>query len=548
MNQETLKKVNSVLKLPDKLGEENKSMPIKCQDLRNLYGGLDYRISYNSESDSPYKDIMYDVSAPLYWTSSQNVWVVNGILEPMLGNTPLLATKITGGILGMFDYEVANSHYLIFNGGDGQFYLFNGTGVAPTVLKTGLSITASCNYTQFLQKAVVCNGTNEAFIYDKTTNTVTNTGIFAVRGVNGQVCCSYASRLWIADGANLYYSDLGDPTQWVDDPSNNLFGGYINNFMGNTDNITWMENMGPYMVIGTSNHIYLLSGNDTSSFAIEGFDNVGTSSPTGGIHFNGNEYFFNNKNLNLTLITGKSDEGQLHLGASLTDKIHINLATLLDLNSLNTITIVPYPAKNQIWMYVKQNNVDNLSLCYIFDFQYYNQKQLVPIYLRVGTPATTACNYNAKVYTGTSSGQIYLEDTGNTFGGDYNASNGSWYKFYTNFPKMELGQASVYKTIEGIKFLVNSSRTNNFNIELAYQGIVNNVITIPVNVPNNIFNLGSDYLGSGKILGQNTDLPVFIPSGADFQSIAIGISGTSVQNDFGIRMFSLSNIQDLQSL
>ena len=524
--------------------------PIKTQDIRCLSGGIDYRVAYNSESESPFKDLNFNTNEPLYWTSSKNVWVVNNILEPMPGNTPLLATKITGGILGMFDYEVENAHYLIFNGGDGNFYLFNGAGIAPTSLKSGLSTTARCNYTQFLQKAVVCNGTNEAFIYDKTTSTVTNTGIFAVRGINGQVCCSFASRLWIADGANLYYSDLGDPTQWIDDPSTNKFGGYINNFMGNTDNITWMLNMGAYMMIGTSNHLYLLSGNDTTNFAIEGFDNVGTSSPTGGIHFNAQKFFFNNKNLNVNSITPTNDTGQLQIGQSITDRIHIGLTSILDLYALDTVTMVPYPKKNQIWMYVKQNNVDNLSLCYIFDFQYINKSQnpYVPIYLRVGTPATTACCYNSSIYTGTPTGQIYLEDTGNTFGGDYNLANGSWYEFYVNFPKMELGQAAVYKTIEGIKLLVNSSRTNNFNIELAYQGTVSYVTTIPVNVSSNIFVLGSDYLGSGKVLGQTTDLPAFIPSGAEFESIAIGISGISVQNDFGLRMFSLLNIQDLQAL
>ena len=521
---------------------------MKSQDLRNLAGGLDYRIAYNSESDSPYKDINYDVSAPLFWTSSQNVQVVNGILEPMNGNTPLLATKISGGILGMFDYEVQDAHHLVFNGGDGHFYLFNGAGIAPTSLKSGLNTTARCNYTQFLQKVVVCNGKDEAFIYDHTTGLITQTGLFAVRGSNGKVCASYASRLWIADGANLYYSDLGDPTQWVDDPSNNLFGGYIDNFMGNTDNITWMMNMGAYMLIGTSNHLYLLSGNDTSNFAIEGFDNVGTSSPTGGIHFNGLELFFNNKNLNLGQITRKSDEGQLSLGVSLTDRIHIGLTSIIDLAGLNTITLVPYPVKNQIWMYIKQNNINDLTIAFVFDFQYAVKPQgaNIPIYMRVGTPASTACCYNSRVYTGTTSGQIYLEDTGNTFGGDYGVNNGSWYPFYVNFPKMELGQAGIYKTIEAIKLMVNSSRINNFNCELAYQGIGSYISTIPVKVSDNIFVLGTDSLGSGKVLGQNTDLPTFVPSGADFQSIAIGINGTSVINDFGLREFSFYNIQDLQ--
>ena len=525
---------------------------MKNQDIRNLHGALDYRIAYNSESDSPYKDIGYDVSAPLYWTDAQNVHAVNGLLQPMLGNTPMLAAKITGGILGMFQYEVQDAKYLIFNGGDGHQYLFNGAGIAPTSINSGLDITAKCNYTQYLQKMVTCNGKNDAWIYDHTTLTITPTGLFAVRGSYGKVCCSYASRLWIADGANLYYSDLGDPTQWVDDPATNKFGGYIDNFMGNTDNITGLHDFGVYMAVFTSNHIYLLTGNDPSDFAMEGFQEIGSSSSNGALLFNGTPYFFNDVNLNINVLdTGRgkqgSDTGQLAMGGSLTDRIHLGLTPILDIGTLNELFIVRYPAKNQIWFYIKQNNIADLSVAFVFDFQY-QLKGNIPIYKRVMTPCVAVCEYNKQVYTGTSNGQIYLEDTGNTQGGDYGANNGLWYKFNVNFPKMEMGQAGIWKNIKSIKLMCNSARNNNFIVNLAYQGTSQHNIDVPVIINSNIFTLGTDTLGGYAILGQTTDLPVLIPSGAKFQSIAMSIRGTSVQNDMSLRMFSFCNIQDLQAI
>ena len=540
-------------------------MPIKNQDIRNLYGGLDYRIVYNSESDSPYKDLQYDISQPLYWTSSKNVESFNGLLQPMKGNTPMLATPISGGILGMFQYEVNNALYLMFNGGDGKFYQFNGAGIAPTVRNSGLNTTAKCNYTQYLQKMIVCNGVNDAFIYDGSvvTPTITDTGLYAVRGVYGKVCCSYSNRLWIADGANLYYSDLGDPTQWVDDPSTNKFGGYIDNFMGNTDSITGLYDFGVYMAIFTSNHIYLLTGNDVSNFAIEGFEEAGSSSPNGALHFNGTHYFFNNINMNVNAIQigsggwsnnaqSGSDTGQLNFGSSITDRIHIELASIMDITSLQDIVFARYPNKNQIWMYFKQNNITDLSAAWVFDFQYFTTKGLIPIYLREMTPANCAVEYNKQVYTGTSSsssvpGQIYLEDSGNTISSIY-GGNGIWYDFFVNFPKMEFGQSGLYKTIESIKTMVNSTRTNNFNFNINYQGMYQHIDSKLINVSNNIFMLGTNSLGDGFVLGQNVDLPAIIPSGAEFNSIQVGVSGTTVQNDFGLRTFSFYNIQELQGI
>ena len=797
-----------------------------------IYGGdFDYQIAYNSESPSPYKDLQFDVDAPLYWTSAQNVQSINGILQPMAGNAPMLSTPISGGILGMFQYEVDNALYLMFNGGDGNFYQFVGTGNSPLVCNSGLSKTAKCNYTQFLQKMCVCNDVDDAFMYDLTgvysykvtvynnlgesgqsdsvllgisipqapsnlqvqfltnkftnastvntlnltwigydthtqgyniyrstdnvsftkidtttntnyqdiltsngtyyykvtaynnigestasntvseaitvsgsrpsapsasisliTNSVTltitadtstmdginifrstdgitwsapqtiqvtadsmtytdtipanttfyymlnafnsygesgyssqvacttsvlpiptalslvstgtsiallwtntagsptgyniyrstdgetytkiatsatnsytdtvpsvigtiqDTGLYKIRGNVGNVCCSYASRLWIAQGANLYYSDLGDPTQWVDDPANNLFGGYIDNFMGNTDNITGLYDFGVYMAIFTSNHIYLLSGNDPSTFSIEGFEEVGCSSPNGAIHFNGTHYFFNNINMNISPISSYnwgagqsgSDTGQINLGSSLTERIHILLASMMDLSALNELVFVRYPNKNQLWMYFKQNNVSGLSAAWVFDFQYLT-KNIIPIYLRTMTSVNCACEYQKNVYTGDSNGQIYLEDTGNTISDVNKTGAGSWYQGYVNFPKFELGQASLWKRLQKIKLLCNSTRDNSFNVNLIYQGITQQTVQVPVNIPNKIFTLGTNTLDDGSILGQDVDLPAIIPSRAKWQSLQLGINYTSGQNDFGLRQFSLYNIQMLNA-
>jgi len=241
------------------------------------------------------------------------------------------------------------------------------------------------------------------------------------------------------------------------------------------------------------------------------------------------------------------DSGQLKFGASITDRIHIGLTQIMDMAALNELVFIPYPNKNQIWIYFKQNDIDNLSAAWVFDFQYYTSKGLMPIYKRVMNPCSCACGYQNNVYTGTSGGQIYLEDTGNTIGGDYGSPNGSWYDFTVTFPRLELGQAGIYKVIKKIKLLCNSAVNNNFTVTLNYQGVAGYSQDYSVKIPSNIFQLGINSLGDGSLLGYDTDLPFELPSKAKFQSLQITLKGTSVQNDMSLRMFSLINIQDLQA-
>jgi hypothetical protein len=497
-------------------------------DFQKLYGGLDYRINNNQEQEN---------QNMLFWTSSQNVEVVNGLLQPMNGNTPILTTPITGGILGLTEYEVEDAKYLMFTGGDGSFNMYTGNGLYSTK-KSGLSTTAKCNYAQFLQKIVMCNGKDETFLYDKKTDTIIQTGIFSVRGINGQVVASFSSRLWIAEEANLYYSDLGDPTTWIDDPENNKFGGYINNFMANTDKITCMKPFGNYLVIYTSNHIYMLSGDNPSNFAIEKFGETGTSSSNGACIYDKKQFFFGNTNLSLSNLNTYGDMGQLSPSDSLTNRIHLGLSQTIDLTALSSLFVVPYVKKNQVWMYIKENNKDYLTTTYILDFNYMSS-QIIPIYKRVGTPSTCVCNYNSLIYTGTYDGQIYQEDTGNTF-------NGRWFEFFWYSPYLNFGEKSIFKNIEFIKLFLNTTRENKFKFIANYQGISNYRVEQKINIKDNIFILGIDSLGGTKVLGYNMDLPSLRPLGIDFNSIQIGIEGTSVQNNFSLRMFSMINIQNLQ--
>jgi hypothetical protein len=114
-----------------------------------------------------------------------------------------------------------------------------------------------------------------------------------------------------------------------------------------------------------------------------------------------------------------------------------------------------------------------------------------------------------------------------------------------NFPKFELGQASLWKRLQKIKLLCNSTRDNSFNVNLIYQGTTQQTVQVPVNIPNKIFTLGTNTLDDGSILGQDVDLPAIIPSRAKWQSLQLGINYTSGQQDFGLRQFSLYNIQML---
>ena len=190
------------------------------------------------------------------------------------------------------------------------------------------------------------------------------------RGVAGEIAESFQGRLFITDGDTLYYSDLGDPTEWRDDPANQKYGGLIENFQGNTDKITALKDYGEYLAIYTANNIYLLSGDSPDNFTITKFGSMGVNSSFCPCNFNNKQFFFASKNLDLYYLGLFGDLCQLQISDSISYRIKTLIMKDIDTSRLDEIIILPYFKRNQIWMYVPVIGQDYLSTCYVFDFNY----------------------------------------------------------------------------------------------------------------------------------------------------------------------------------
>jgi len=498
-------------------------------DYDRLIGGIDSRLAFDEDKENPNFT---------FWTSAQNVEVNNGLVQKMSGCTNILKTPVSGGILGGFEYEVNNVRYLVFSGGDGNFYLYNNDGTY-TAKNTGLNKTAKTTYAQYLNKLVVLNGIDEAFIYDKKTDTTYSTNLIAQTGVCGQCAASFQGRLWIADGPTVYYSDLGDPIQWQDDPDNEIYGGYMSNFQGNTDNITALAPYGEYLAIYAGKKVYLLSGTDPSNFEIIPFGDMGIYSPFVPCNFDKKQYFISSRNLGIYCLGQFGDLGQLQISEELTTRIKPSLNSI-DITRQNQIYIVPYPMRNQIWVYVPVQGQNDLTVAWVLDFNYtaYSQDgDFVCFYQRVGQPVTCAFTYNNYVYTGTSSGKIYIEDSGSTFDGE--TINASVY-----FPFFDFGQRSRYKRCEFLKLWVNQQKTNNFNLITNYNRDVFNQNTNPITVNSPFMVWGADLWGS-KSWAMDTETSKQATLGREFTSVQVGITCTTPTNDFSLRAFSFIDLVQL---
>lgn len=498
-------------------------------DYNRLIGGIDCRLAFDEEKEN---------RNFTFWTDAQNIEVDNGLIQKMSGCTNILTTDLSGAILGGFEYEVNNVRYMVFSCGDGNFYLFNGDGTY-TSKKSGLNKSEKVNYTQYLNKLVVLNGVDEAFIYDKTREEVKSTNILKHRNIVGTCAASYQGRLWIAEGATLYFSDLGDPTEWRNDPDNSLYGGYISNFQGNTDTITALSTYGEYLAIYAGQKVYLLSGSTPDDFQIIPFGEMGIYSPFVPCNFDKKQFFISSRNLGIYFLGQFGDLGQLQISDELSKKIKPSLNNI-DISRQNQIYMVPYPLRNQIWIYIPVKGNNNLTTTWIMDFNYsaYNPSgDFVCFYKRVGKPVTCAFTYNNKIYTGTEDGKIYLEDSGATFDGESITA-------YVYFPFFDFGERSMYKSCQYLKMWVNQQKANNFELVTRYNRDLFNQLSNNINIDNPFMIWGQDSWGS-KNWAKNTETSQQATIDKEFTSIQIGLKCNNATDDFSLRAISFIDLNDL---
>lgn len=500
---------------------------VNTLDYNNLIGGLDSRLAFSDAQSNP---------SLLFWKSSQNVEVNAGLVQRMSGCKNILDTPIGEAILGASEVEYNNKRYFGFTAGDGNYYVYSPNGTYEAK-KTDLSTTARSNFTQFQDMQAVCNGEDELFLYDFTTDDIVESNFYSTNSKKGQVCCSFAGRLWVGDGVVLYYSDLGDATQWENDPAHNKYGGYIGNFQGNTSDITALRVYGTYLAIFTKDDFYLLSGDEPSNFTIIHAGTTGISSPTNPVDFDKKQFFFSDKDISLFAIN-QFQFGMNELSDDQFKRVRNEIFEIVNRERLNEVTLVPYRERNQVWVYIP-TGISDFNTCYVLD---YNYPEFLPvgIYKRVGQQITCAFNYNNKPYTGTADGRICLEDSGSDF-------DGTAINFFVNFAFISFGKRSQYKMCEFIKLWVNSIKENNFNLTFSYNNstLKTKTKSVSFNYGTGNFVLDESVLDGDDVLIVVNEFSKMKAIGKEFFSIQIGINGGQ-NNDFALRSFSFIDTRLLE--
>ena len=527
----------------------SKITPIVSIDFNKLIGGYDSRIAFQEEQEDP---------SMMFWSDCKNVEVYNGLLRKMNGCTDLFTTSLGVPILGGHNYYVSSVEYLVFNGGDGNFYLYDGFGgyTAKDLTPIGknitkLSTTAKCQYTQFFNYIIVCNGVDEMFAYDITTDLIVETNFTAQAATNtspiGYCSASFMDRLWVADGSTLYYSDIATPSEWRNDPTGTppKLGGYIQNAgWGDSDKIESIQATTGYLLLRTKRKTYIVTMDAMENPGVQVFDDKGICSRFGSVSHDKNNYFFCPVNTGVYSFGQATDIGTFRTLDPVSRRITSTIAAELDLTNLNNLYIVSYPNRNQFWMYIP--TIDGkLQTCYVFDFNYHSPNStpvdFVPIYRRVGNPITCAFTYNNQIYTGTSTGQIQKEDSGVDFSGNVL----DWFVY---LPYISFGTRSKYKRCSDVKLWVSTTKVNKFKIAISYNqnSWKRKIKAVNIPIPDVYFILDSTLVDSTSLLELADEKSKRIGMGKEFTSVQIGFTGTSTNSDdIALRALSFIGVAEI---
>ena len=129
---------------------------------------------------------------------------------------------------------------------------------------------------------------------------------------------------------------------------------------------------------------------------------------------------------------------------------------LLDTDRIDENTVLHNREKKEVWFYFPINNLTYFQYVYVYDYQQ-------NMWYRRISPQETTCAIEHKdtIYSFDSSGNVYQEDLGS----DWNGTDLDWYvqTAYLNF-----GEEHLYKDIDDIRILTDSSVENNFNYKFLF--------------------------------------------------------------------------------
>lgn len=402
----------------------------------NLSGGINYS-STKTELGLDTKNI--------FWSEAENVEILQnrGIIRQN-GNIKFLSLPMEEEILAIHELKYGSKRRLVIITKSENLYIYNSDTNDLTLLEEKVKISSKLSFVNYLNGILICSDANKLlFLQNDEKYTVSDCNLKdkSENDICTNIVAVYKGRVWVAKDSTLYYSALGK----CDDFETSGDAGYINNFYTDADKIVALKPYKDYLAIYKEKSVYLLSGSTPEDFAIIPFADKGTYSNECVVNVNNKQYFFTDGIYPLEVGT----LNQVMIGESISHKIKKEFDKF-DKNRLDKVFALHYEDKNQVWYFIPYSNTDYFNTIWIND--YVNKawyKRVLPQQI------TSACLFNGKILTADVEGNIYLEDSGNSF-------DGKPIKFMWKSPFLSLGNPSVRKSIDEFYFILDETYENNF--------------------------------------------------------------------------------------
>lgn len=382
----------------------------------------------------------------LFWSDAQNVEIYkNKGITRQNGNILFASLPEEEAITAIHEMKTGNDPVLLITTSTGKIYAFDNEITLLNKTITSLSPT----FTNFLNGTLVSSDSDEMFYIKRVNSAFQITDCNLRKSDQTPVYASsvtiYKGRVWASEGATIYFSALGkyDDFQTAND------AGYINNFYTDTDDIVGLKVYKDYLAIYKENRTFLLGGSSPADFSIIPFADKGVYSKNGVVTVNNKQYFYCSGIY--TLEVGALN--QILLGSEITGNIREEFKKF-DFQRRRNVLAINYEAKNQIWFFIPYANDNYFHTIWINDIvnkAWY--KRVLP------QDITTACIYKNFILTADKDGNIYKEDTNNTF-------NGEPIEFIWKSPFLGLGNPTIRKSIDEFYFILDESQENNFNFSV----------------------------------------------------------------------------------
>ncbi|MFA7659391.1 MAG: hypothetical protein WCY19_08150 [Candidatus Gastranaerophilaceae bacterium] len=469
----------------------------------------------------------------LYWSDSKNIEILqnSGIIRQK-GNVLLFGLSQEEKIIGLHQMKNGNTYNLLIATNTGKLFIYGTKSQTLTQLPKTIDGTARINFADFLDGVVVLSQKDAMFYINnddgyaiEDCNLSDNHGT----AVKADVVCVYRGRIWVGDGATLYYSALGKYNDFT--TANDA--GYINNFHTDTNEITALKTYKDYLAIYKENSVYLLSGSSADDFKVTPFADKGTTSFSGVVTVNNKQYFINQGVFSMEQAGLLS---QIQLGEEITLAIKPEFENF-DKTRFDEIIILHYEAKNQIWYFIPYKDDEYLHTVWIYN--YVNEAWLKRV---IPQNVTAACLFDGSIVTADAAGKVYREDFGNTF-------NGGAINFMWKSPFLAAGDSNVRKTIEEFYFILDETYDNNFNFsvykdydseykddeELIYSTNSGNLIWHGDNLPTGLnFNWNDDSSSVYALWATSTDSVYKAEISESNYSVQLCIEGSSAEQNAAI--------------